>query len=80
MRLDLWSMTRELNRHQTQEAEANRFTIELLMPPRWLQQCLQAEPKFDQVLFAARVFDVSREAVARRYADRLDAAIARKEC
>ena len=76
MRLDHWSTRSGLTRHQIQEAEANRFAIELLMPPRRLRPYLRAVPGLDQVIAAARAFDVSREAAARRYVELHEASIA----
>ena len=76
MRIGNWAMRRGLTPHQNQEAEANRFAIELLMPPRRLRQFLSSEPDLEKVLGAARAFDVSREAAARRYVELHDATIA----
>jgi len=76
MQVGSWSVTREQSRHQIQEAEANRFATELLMPPSRFRRFLSGEPSLEGVLSAARELDVSREAAARRYVELHDATIA----
>lgn len=76
LRVGNWQMRRGLTRHEVQEVEANRFAIELLIPPRRLQRFLASEPDLERVLSAARAFDVSREAAARRYVELHEATVA----
>ena len=52
-----------------QEAEANRFAIELLAPPNRVRRYLRGVPDLDMVLELAKDFDLSREATARRYVE-----------
>ena len=76
LRVGNWQMRRRLTRHEVQEVEANRFAIELLIPPRRLQRLLASEPDLGRVLSAAHAFDVSREAAARRYVELHEATVA----
>jgi len=57
------------DRHRMQEAEANRFAIELLTPARRLRQFLNRQPDLERVLEISSTFEISREAAARRYVD-----------
>ena len=54
-------------RHRQQEAEANRFAIELLAPPRLVSPHLSAEPRLGSVTALASALKISKEASARRY-------------
>lgn len=61
--------TRERDRHKRIEAEANRFAAQLLMPPaRIRSQLRSAQPDLEEVVRLAREFNVSKEAMARSYA------------
>jgi IrrE N-terminal-like domain len=55
------------DRHLRQEAEANRFSIELLAPRRRLAPYLSGAGDLERVLALAADFDISKEAAARRY-------------
>jgi hypothetical protein len=58
-----------INRHLQQEAEANRFAIELLAPKRRLRTHLNRQPDLARVLDISERFEISREAAARRYVE-----------
>ena len=60
-----WSSTE--SRHVRQEAEANTFAIELLVPRSRLKPLLRSPPDLEKVLKIADEFDISKEAAARRY-------------
>ncbi len=60
---------RSENRHLRQEAEANRFAIELLAPRSRLRPVLNRLPDLDRVLEIADTFAISKEAAARRYVE-----------
>src|SRR5690606_18401894 len=64
------------DRHRHQEAEANRFAIELLAPPRKILGQLEAEIDLRRVLGIAKDCEISREAAARRYAELHESALA----
>lgn len=55
--------------HAIQEAQANRFAIELLAPRRLLNFYLHGAPDIAIVNDLARRFDISKAAAARRYAE-----------
>ena len=57
----------ERDRHRVQEAEANRFAIELLAPRSMLRRFLKGIPDLAQIVRIATTLDLSREASARRY-------------
>ena len=57
------------SRHVVQEAEANRFAIELLAPPRLMRPYLRGIPDLAEVLTLAQELGLSREASARRYVE-----------
>jgi hypothetical protein len=57
------------NRHRRQEAEANRFAIELLAPRAKTKQYLRGAADLRHVLAMADAFDISRAAAARRYVE-----------
>ena len=59
------------NRRQRMEAEANRFAALLLIPPPALRaQLLQIRrPEVSDIIRLARLFDVSKDAIARAYID-----------
>jgi Zn-dependent peptidase ImmA (M78 family) len=62
--------TREKDRHKRIEAEANRFAAHLLMPPRRIREGLRSpRPDLAEVVRFAGEFNVSKEAMARSYAD-----------
>lgn len=62
--------TREQNRHKRIEAEANRFAAQLLMPPARIRSQLRSrQPDLAEVVELARAFKVSKEAMARSYAE-----------
>ncbi|MGL4241321.1 MAG: ImmA/IrrE family metallo-endopeptidase, partial [Beijerinckiaceae bacterium] len=56
-----------LSSHAVQEAEANRFAIELLAPATRFRPFLRGMPTLDHVVQAATALDISKEASARRY-------------
>jgi hypothetical protein len=62
---------KEQDRRRRMEAEANRFAALLLMPPPVLRAELKAirRPDVSDVIRLAKLFDVSKDAVARAYAD-----------
>ncbi|MBC7103403.1 MAG: ImmA/IrrE family metallo-endopeptidase [Parvibaculum sp.] len=55
--------------HAIQEAQANRFAIELLAPRRLIGSYLRDVPDFEAVRFMHARFDISKAAAARRYAE-----------
>lgn len=57
-------------KHYRQEAEANQFAAEILMPFERVRRRLNAEPDLDHVLNISREFGVSKEAAARHYVSR----------
>jgi IrrE N-terminal-like domain len=57
------------SRHLRQEAEANRFAIELLAPARLARPFLFGVPDLARVLCLSDTLEVSREAAARRYVE-----------
>ncbi len=62
--------TRERDRHKRIEAEANRFAAHLLMPPARIRAGLKLhQPDLADVVKLAREFNVSKEAMARSYAE-----------
>lgn len=62
--------TRERNRHKRIEAEANRFAAQLLMPPARIRSQLRSrQPDLAEVVQLAHGFNVSKEAMARSYAE-----------
>ena len=60
-------VTSGASRHQQQEAEANRFAIELLAPAWRLGPYLSGAADLAHVLALAANLDISKEAAARRY-------------
>ena len=65
----LSSHTSALNtRYQRQEAEANQFAAEILMPRQRIQRLLSKEPSLEHVLHISEEFEVSKEAAAVHYA------------
>lgn len=56
-------------RHAIQEAQANRFAIELLAPRRLIGHHLERMPDFQFVRLINKRFDISKAAAARRYAE-----------
>lgn len=52
-----------------QEAEANRFAIELLAPLRLVGRHLRGLPELEKVLSMASELDISKQAAARRYVE-----------
>lgn len=67
---------RDINRHVRQEAEANRFSIELLTPRKRLKPYLRGDVSLDRAEAIANDFDISRQAAARRYVQLHDASLA----
>lgn len=65
--LDDLRESQSIDRHRRQEAEANRFAIELLAPAHLVRPHLGCEPDLAQVLAMAQALTLSREAAARRY-------------
>jgi uncharacterized protein DUF955 len=57
------------SRHLVQEAEANRFAIELLAPARLVQRYVRALPDLADALRLAGDLALSKEAAARRYVE-----------
>lgn len=68
--------SRLATRHATQEQEANRFAVELLLPIGRLKPFLKMAPSLDVVFAIAQKLKVSREAVARRFVEKTDAPVA----
>jgi hypothetical protein len=60
---------RSKDRWLRQEAEANRFSIELLAPRKRASSYLRGGPDLRNVIAMACEFDISREAAARRYVE-----------
>ena len=58
-----------MSRHLRQEAEANRFAIELLAPRYRFEASLRQSPDLDAVVELARSLQISKEATARRFVD-----------
>lgn len=54
-------------KHRQQEAEANRFAIELLAPARFIQPYLRRLPDLDHVLAIRSALQISKAAAVRRY-------------
>jgi len=56
-------------KHARMEAEANQFAAELLMPAAWVRRFLQPKVGLDleHIFDMARLFEISKEAAARRY-------------
>ena len=69
---------KEQDRRRRMEAEANRFAALLLMPPPALRAQLKAirRPDVSDVVRLAKLFDVSKDAMARAYADYTREAVA----
>lgn len=69
---------KEQDRRRRMEAEANRFAAMLLIPPPVLRAELKAirRPDVTDVVRLARLFDVSKDAMARAYADHTREAVA----
>lgn len=57
-------------KHYRQEAEANQFAAEILMPFERVKRRLNAEPDLEHVLSISHEFGVSKEAAARHYVSR----------
>lgn len=57
------------SRHLRQEAEANRFAIELLAPQRLMKPFLAGEADLSAITAAGEHLDISRAAAARRYVE-----------
>jgi Zn-dependent peptidase ImmA (M78 family) len=57
------------SRRLVQEAEASRFAIELLAPPRLMRPYLRGIPDLAKALTLSNEFGLSREAGARRYVE-----------
>ena len=68
----------EQDRRRRMEAEANRFAALLLIPPPVLRAELKAirHPDVSDIVRLAKLFDVSKDAMARAYADYTRQAIA----
>ncbi len=54
--------------HRMQEAEANRFAIELLAPAQFVAPYLRRLPDLDQILAMHATLQISKVAAARRFA------------
>lgn len=65
-----------MSRHRRQEAEANRFAIELLAPRASFDWCLVEPPELGNIRDISKCLKLSKEAVARRYTELTDARIA----
>ncbi len=61
---------KSLAKHYKQEAEANQFAAEMLMPYAQVRRRLNAEPNFEHILSISDDFGVSKETAARHYANR----------
>jgi hypothetical protein len=75
--LSIYDM-KEQDRRRRMEAEANRFAAMLLIPPPVLRAELKAirRPNVSDVVRLAKLFDVSKDAMARAYADYTREAVA----
>ena len=71
-----WNVAAGSNRYARQEAEANRFMIEFLLPVVRLTTALSRAPDIALILTLAEDNEISREATARRYVECHDATIA----
>lgn len=60
---------RQLTGFEKQEVEANRFASELLMPSRQIKRSLEAFACLEEVVKLARIYGVSKEAMARKYVE-----------
>lgn len=69
---------KEGERRRSMEVQANRFASLLLMPPPILRKALKAcsDPDLQHIPKLARDFDVSKEAMARAYAEYHDESVA----
>ena len=68
-----WQNSVGADTHRRQEAEANRFAIELLAPRRLISNAaLRGTPDLEKVIDLSRDLDISREACARRWLELLD--------
>jgi hypothetical protein len=69
---------RDQDRRARMEVEANRFAALLLMPPPLLRARLREKrhPRLEQLVALADTFDVSKDAMARAYAEHHDEAVA----
>ena len=65
------------SRRLVQEAEANRFAIELLAPPRLMHPYLRGVPDLAKARALSNEFGLSREAGARRYVELHDTTLPR---
>lgn len=63
-------------RHLKQEAEANRFSIELLAPSQRLKPFLYGVTDLRHALDIAEAFDISKAAAVRRYVELRDKTLA----
>lgn len=72
-----WS-TKDVSAYARMEAEANRFSALILMPPPKMRSVMERfrDPDLAHILDVARHFDVSREPAARAYAEYNDQAVA----
>jgi Zn-dependent peptidase ImmA (M78 family) len=61
--------TATADRHRRQEAEANRFAIELLAPVKRMRPFLAGPPDLRDVLAAKKALDISVAAAVRRYVE-----------
>lgn len=62
--------TREADRIRKMEAEANRFAVQLLMPPKRIRANLRSrQPDLAEIVRLAGEFNVSKAAMARSYVD-----------
>lgn len=72
-KVDISSGTTDLrktnDKFAKQEVEANRFACELLMPRNQIMKRLEDYGALDDVYDLARTFEVSKEAMARRYVE-----------
>ena len=59
----------QASRHAIQEAEANRFAIELLAPEKFIRPFMKGVPDLAKALRLSCALDLSREAAARRYTE-----------
>ena len=59
----------QASRHAIQEAEANRFAIELLAPEKFVRPFMSGVPDLAKALRLSCALNLSREAAARRYTE-----------
>jgi Zn-dependent peptidase ImmA (M78 family) len=65
-----------MDRHLKQEAQANRFAVELLAPKYRFKPFLNSTPEIQSIIHLSRELEVSKEATARRFVELSHAPVA----